>query len=418
MSKSPFAYQIPDGYVACGGQLRVYPNQTIRTKLYQSFGNKRYVWNHFKACFDERYKNNDQLSFPDKKALSYLLTQLKREHPFLRKSDSTSLQLAVDDYSRAQWDYMKHKTHNQGRPRFKGLHYCRQTYTSRANKIGKTGKMTIRIIDDYHVLLPKICIVKTSLNKCFANYTILRATVTWRQDRDIFLLSFNGIKPKPHKLPKTGKSVGIDVGLGNEWLVLSDGTRFSVPNTVKADQKARHWQSLTDRRISRLKAAIAHHNKKFPDIPITKYEFSNWQHSRRTKAKYAMKQANIRLDDIRKAVKYLVTNYDVIIVEDLKVKNLLHNHHLAHSIANACWSEFRRILAYECDWYGKRLITVHPAYTSRICSHCGKINPSFNHLATSKWLAIRSWTCPFCHVHHDRDVNAAKNILKRGLQQL
>ena len=370
MSKSPFVYQIPDGYVACGGQLRLYPNQTIRTKFYQSFGNKRYVWNHFKACFDERYKNNDQLSFPDKKTLSYLLTQLKREHPFLRKSDSTSLQLAVDDYSRAQWDYMKHKTHDQGRPRFKGLHYYKQAYTSKANRIAKTGKMTIRIIDDYHVLLPKIGIVKTSLTKCFANYTILRATVTWRQDHDIFFLSFNGIKPKPHKLPKTGKSVGIDVGLGNEWLVLSDGTQFSVPNIVKADQKARHWQSLTDRRVSRLKSVIAHHNKKFPDIPITKYEFSNWQRSRRTKAKYAMKQANIRLDDIRKAVKYLVTNYDVIVIEDLKVKNLLHNHHLARSIANACWSEFRRILAYECDWYGKRLITVHPAYTSRICSNC------------------------------------------------
>lgn len=220
------SYQIPDGYVACGGQLRVYPNQTIRTKFYQSFGNKRYVWNHFKACFDERYKNNDRLPFPDKKTLSHLLTQLKREHSFLRKSDSTSLQLVVDDYSRAQWDYMKHKTRDQGRPRFKSLHYYKQTYTSRANKAIRTGLMSIRIIDDYHVLLPKIGIVKTSLTKCFANYTILRATVTWRQDRDIFLLSFNGIKPKPHKLPKTGKSVGIDVGLGNEWLVLSDGTRF------------------------------------------------------------------------------------------------------------------------------------------------------------------------------------------------
>ena len=96
----------------------------------------------------------------------------------------------------------------------------------------------------------------------------------------------------------------------------------------------------------------------------------------------------------------------------------MHNHHLARSIANACWSEFRRILAYECDWYGKRLITVHPAYTSRICSNCSKNNPNFNHLATNKWLAIRSWTCPFCHAYHDRDINAAKNILKRGLQQL
>ena len=95
-------------------------------------------------------------------------------------------------------------------------------------------------------------------------------------------IMINGIKPKPHKLPKTGKSVGIDVGLGNEWLVLSDGTRFGVPNTVKVDQKARHWQALTNRRVSRLKSVIVHHNKKFPDIPITKYEFSNWQRSRRT----------------------------------------------------------------------------------------------------------------------------------------
>ncbi|MCT3586584.1 transposase, partial [Lactobacillus amylovorus] len=103
-----------------------------------------------------------------------------------------------------------------------------------------------------------------------------------------------------------------------------------------------------------------------------------------------------RLDYIQQATTWLVKHYDVIAIEDLKTKNLLGNHKLAHNIANAGWSMFRRMLAYKCKWYGKKLIVVPPQYTSRICSDCGQKNPAFAHMKTRDWLSVREWTCPFC----------------------
>ncbi|WP_270351777.1 RNA-guided endonuclease TnpB family protein, partial [Ligilactobacillus ruminis] len=91
----------------------------------------------------------------------------------------------------------------------------------------------------------------------------------------------------------------------------------------------------------------------------------------------------------------LVRNYDVIVIEDLKTKNLQKNHHLARSIANASWYQFRAMLEYKCAWYGRQLVVVKPDYTSQICSNCGK-----------------------CGIHHDRDVNAAVNILHKGLKAI
>ncbi|GAF37245.1 mobile element protein [Lentilactobacillus farraginis DSM 18382 = JCM 14108] len=99
----------------------------------------------------------------------------------------------------------------------------------------------------------------------------------------------------------------------------------------------------------------------------------------------------------------------MIVIEDLKTKNLMRNHHLAKAIANASWYQFRTMLAYKCNWYGKQLVVVSAKNTSRICSACG-------HNGGAKPLAIREWTCSECQTHHDRDINAAVNILKRGLK--
>ena len=101
----------------------------------------------------------------------------------------------------------------------------------------------------------------------------------------------------------------------------------------------------------------------------------------------------------------------MIVIEDLKVKNLQKNHHLAKAISNASWHLFRTMLEYKCEWYGKKLITVNPKNTSRICSKC-----QFN--SGEKPLNIREWTCPKCHAHHDRDINAAVNILNKAKPSL
>ena len=98
-------------------------------------------------------------------------------------------------------------------------------------------------------------------------------------------------------------------------------------------------------------------------------------------------------------------------IEDLNVSNLVKNHRLAHKIEHQAWYEFCRELEYKCDWYGKHLIIVDPKNTSRICSNCGTKNHEFDNLTQAEWLATREWECPTCKKHHDRDINAAQNIL-------
>ena len=126
-------------------------------------------------------------------------------------------------------------------------------------------------------------------------------------------------------------------------------------------------------------------------------------------AKYNEKIANQRNNYLHKITTSLVRENDVIVIEDLKTKNLLHNHKLSRAIANQSWRELRSMLEYKCEWYGKQLIVVDPFKTSQICSNCGYDDGKHE-------LNIREWTCP-CHENHDRDINASKNILKLGLEQ-
>ena len=145
--------------------------------------------------------------------------------------------------------------------------------------------------------------------------------------------------------------------------------------------------------------------------PRTLLDFMNVEKARVTKAKSQKHLANKRKDFLHKLSTNLVKSYDVIIIEDLKSSQMMKNHKLAKAIGNASWHEFRTMLSYKCEWYGKQLVIVPPHYTSRDCSNC-------HHTSGKRGLSVREWTCDNCGEHHDRDINAAKNILTKGLISL
>ena len=345
---------------------RIYPEGEEIAWIWQLFGANRFVWNQFVAAFEARYEANPQLKFPKIGILKSWLPLMRKQHEWLKRINSTSLQFTVERFSDAMWAFLTKKQVKQGKPRFKSRKYYSQTTTIKNVKYQTRAGAQAQI----EVL-------------------------------------------SPHHL-RIGKKNGIDVGLGKEWLVTSDGRHFNVPDTFELEKEMIRRQSHCDRSRTAIEKRVAKFNKNHKEAKIDKYDYYNWQKLRKTKSKYQLKIRNIRYDYLQKVTTELVKSYDVIAIEDLKVKNLLGNHKLAHNIANASWATFRRLLAYKCEWYGKKLIVVAPQYTSRICSACGRKNLQFAHMKTRDWLAVRNWTCPYCQTDHDRDENAAKNILARA----
>ena len=194
----------------------------------------------------------------------------------------------------------------------------------------------------------------------------------------------NAAKPVPCDRP----SVGVDLGVTN-ISALSDGTILQAPKLLK---KSEVEIKILQRLLSR------------------KEKGSN----NREKAKVALEKAwrnlrNRRNDFAHKTSRFFAENYSTIVFEDLNIRGMVKNHHLASAILDACWGKTRRLTAYKAERRGGRVILVEPRGTSQECSGCGKV--------VEKALSERVHTCPCCGLELDRDVNAARNLLARGLEQ-
>lgn len=200
---------------------------------------------------------------------------------------------------------------------------------------------------------------------------------------------------------KTNNWVGIDLGL-KTFAVLSDGSEFEpdVEKMKKLDKQLCREQ----RRLSRRRLKAEKDKRKLS-------ESKNYQKQRLVVTKIYEDIVNSRNDFLHKLSNYVVKNHDYIVVEDLAVASMMKNHRLARAIGNSAWSKFVSQLDYKCKWYGKNLIKIsrwHPS--TQLCSSCGHETGPKGY----KDLGVRNWTCNNCGDTHDRDKNAAINIMIAG----
>ena len=224
---------------------------------------------------------------------------------------------------------------------------------------------------------------------------------------------------------KTGKSVGIDVGL-ETFCTLSNGKKVARHRfEKKARRRLAHLQRIQSRKQEAARKRyekkivadcvtegkpVPEHLRKLPKKIPAEYYSKRFELIKNKVSAAHSKVSNQRNDFLHKLSLQFVREYDFIAAEDLRVRNMLKNPNLARSLSDAAWSVFFRMISYKCERYGKIFVKVPPAYTSQTCSVCG--------CRKKLELKDRDWMCPDCGTYHDRDVNAAKNILAKGLDLL
>ena len=313
------------------------------------------------------------------------LTELKKSLDWLKEADSRALQSALKFLDVAYQNFFRRlkKGEKPGFPTFKRKHESRQSYTTRC-----TDK-NIQIFERA-VKLPKLGKVKCRVSK-HVQGRILSATVSLAPSGKYFV-SLCCTDVFIDTLPSNGKSVGIDLGI-KSLVVSSDGFTYQNHKYFASSQKK---LAKLQRQLSRKTKGSKRRDK-----------------ARQKVARLYERITNQRNDMLHKLSTKLVRENDIICMEDLAIKNMVKNHKLAKFIADASWGEFRRQLTYKAKWYGRELIVIDRFYpSSQLCSACGA------RWSGTKDLSVREWTCPVCGAVHDRDVNAAKNILSEGLRIL
>ena len=339
------------------GQVRFVYNLGLETKIMNYAGNKKNI-----NCFD----------------LNKQITELKNtECPWLKESPSQALQMATRNLDNAYYNFFN----GAGFPKFKSK-YAKQSFQLPQGVFLSENKKQIfipklRYIDiDLHIEfkgeIKTITISKSITNKYYVSILVETKQL------------------KPDKKPIMFKtSVGIDLGI-KDFVITSDGKKFKNQDFFKSVMNELRIQQ---RSLIR-KTKDSNHYKKQKMIVAILHEHIK----------------NQRLDYLHKISKYLVDNYDTICIENLNVSGMVKNHKLARAISDMGWYEFKLMLDYKCDWYGKNLSIIgrfEPS--SKTCNFCGTINKELT-------LNDREWICVKCEKHHDRDINAATNIRNFGLR--
>lgn len=373
-----------------GIKVKIYPNQNQTQFIEQNIGNARFVWNQMLGMWSARYQNNPNLPTLGKYDLNSLLPILKKEYDFLKESESSSLQFTSESLHTSFVEFFKK---SRKHPRFKSKKKATPSFTMKNNKNIELKKNAIK--------LPKIGWVKARWSDNISFDKIKRVTIT-RTPSGYYQASVL-VENESQVLDKADKQIGLDMGQ-KDLMIGSDGLRIKTRTHKQYERKIKLWQRKMARRQRLAKAK-----------GIKLDEAQNYQEAKRMVAKYHQKIRNCRLDYLHKVTQKIVTDYDFIAVEDLRVKGMLSHSNTKlnnHAIANQSWHQLRTMFEYKAEWYGKTFVKVDPRYTSQDCSSCyQRTGPKNN-------LSIRRWTCSNCEANHDRDINAGKNILGKGLLQV
>lgn len=354
-------------------KIRIYPNKEQQILIDKTFGCTRFIYNFILNLKEKLYKNfNINLNYNN---ISKILTELKKHKLWLYEVDAVALQQSLKNLDIAYQRFFN----GSGYPKFK----------SRKDKNSYRTNSCLQLDqNNYKIKIPKIGWIKFRDKYKFNGLTkIYNINISKSASGKYFASISAEVNIKT--FTKTKKSCGIDLGL-KDFCILSDGTKFSNPKFLeRSEKRLRLLQKSLSRKIKGSKNYLK------TKIKLTKFH----EHI-----------ANCRKDYLHKISIFLVKNYDVICTETLQIKNMLKNRKLAKAISDVSWYEFCRQLEYKCLWYDKKFVKIDTYFaSSQICSNCGFKNINI------KNLNVREYDCPVCGIHHDRDINAAKNILNQGL---
>ena len=357
---------------------RAYPDEQQQAVVNRTFGCVRVVWNRTLAARRARW--HTERTGTSYAAIDRALTAMKKDPDlaFLSSVSSVPLQQALRHQHKAFRAFFAKRARY---PRFKSrrgrqsAHYTRSAFCLRGGelRLAKTDAM-LRFVWSW----PEVDV--TALNPAMV--------IVSREPDGRWYVTFTIDASDPESLKETGRAVGIDLGV-TDFAVTSGGEK--IANLRHLERKARRLARY-QRRLARCWKGSANRAK-----------------AAATVARAHRKVRHARRDFLHRASTRLVRSADTIIIEDLNVCGMVRNRHLARVIADCGWGEFRRQLEYKCKRYGRDLIVINRWYpSSKTCSACG-------HLLADLSLSARHWRCPSCGTRHDRDINAAKNILAAGL---